>query len=142
VVIIGLSFSFLALFIDPMAMILGLISAIITSISGSIVEIIVITAFLAKLGLINPSPLVINAMRIIFLSGVIFLLGGYLAGIGRYRLAFIVTSLALILNLIPIIVLATGIFIVHLFPVRLILSIIGEIVGLVLLIHAKISMKK
>lgn len=142
VIIIGLSLSFLALFVDPIAMILGLTSAILTSISGSIVEVIVITTFLAKIGLIKPSPLVINLMRILLLSGVIFLLSGYLAGIGKYRLALIVTSLALMFNLILLIVLGIGTLIIHLSPIKLILSIIGEIIGVILLIYVKISLKK
>ncbi len=142
IVILGLSFSFLALFIDPMGMILGLVSAIITSIAGSIIEVVLITAFLAKIGLIHPSPLEINVMKILFLSGVIFLVGGYLAGIGKYKLAYVITMIALLIYLLPIIVLITGILTGHVFPVRLVLSVIGEITGLVLLIHIKTSLKK
>lgn len=139
--VIGLSFSFLAIFADPMAMILGLVSSLITSISGSIIEVVLITSFLARLGVINPSPTTINLMRIIFLTGVIFLLAGYLAGIEKYRIAYIITLLSLLIYFIPIFILIVGALSGHLLPVRLTLSIIGEIVGLTLLIHVKISLK-
>ncbi len=139
IVLVGLALSFLALFADATGMILGLIAAFATSMAGSIVEVIIITAFLAKLGIINPSPLVIDIMRMILLSGIIFLLGGYLAGTGRYKLASLVTKISLIIYFIPLLVLIIGALSGHFMLIRLTLSILGELTGFVLLYHIKIS---
>ncbi len=141
IVALGIIFAFFAILTDPIGVIMGFTAGFLINLAGSLTEVIMIMSFLERIGISRPPRIIVDILKILFLTGVLLLIAGILYGYGRYRLGLPFAWFGTIIFLIPLTIIALGFIEKGVFLIRLILGILGEVMSIVTIVYGSIQIK-
>ncbi len=133
--ILAMIFALFAMIKDILGFLLGALSGILVSLSASLTELLMVLTFLVKIGIAKPSSLVIQMINVLFLSGVLFVLGGILYGFMHYKLGAGVILFGLIFFSLPIAVLITSVALDVVSIMRIVFGLLGFMMALLSLVY-------